>query len=404
MLNGEDIVGGDMLFKISLKIAAVVMLVALTLPVASPTHAATAAIGMFYAGCGNFSVDVTVSGTNDDGNGVDKFRYLITDGNNKKLYQEDATRPINVTAGSMVFNLSYDADGVADGFPGKNPIQFAVIELDSNGNAGSQIQGASYDAPCLPASGKANRSGTFVPPKIVVGTVVAGTPLYQGPGVGPLSLSTQPGAQHLVVYRTPDATWVAIFVGGNDLVWIPASAINADLSRLALPPTRIDGSNPNQAAGGNAPTPAPVSGTTALVLDNLRLRSAPSTAASILAVIPAGTTVPVLGRSSDGTFIQVSYNGQVGWVWAGLVRLSQGSVTSPTGVTARILSDLRLRSAPSLSASILTVIPYGTTVPALGRSADNTFVKVSYNGQVGWVWSGLVRLSQGRVSDLPVAS
>ena len=54
------------------------------------THAATAAIGQFYAGCNNFSIDVTVFGNTDDGGGQDKFRYLITDSNNKTLYQEDA--------------------------------------------------------------------------------------------------------------------------------------------------------------------------------------------------------------------------------------------------------------------------------------------------------------------------
>jgi uncharacterized protein YraI len=61
-----------------------------------------------------------------------------------------------------------------------------------------------------------------------------------------------------------------------------------------------------------------------------------------------------------------------------------------------------MRSAPSFTASIVTVIPYNTTVPALGRSADNVFVQVSYNGQVGWVWKGLVRLSQGTITDLPL--
>src|SRR5882672_755778 len=100
--------------KTLLKVAVALVLVAAIIPALVPAYAATAAVGGFYAGCGNFSVDVAVSGTTNDGNNVDKFRYLITDGNGKKLYQEDATRPINTTQGSVVVNLSYDADGVAD--------------------------------------------------------------------------------------------------------------------------------------------------------------------------------------------------------------------------------------------------------------------------------------------------
>ncbi len=308
-----------------LKVAVALILVAAVFPAVSPAHAATAAIGASYAGCGNFSVDVAVSGNNNDGNNVDKFRYLISDGNGKKLYQEDATRPINTTQGSLVVNLSYDADGVADGGPGKNPITFSVIDLDGNNNPVATLQSVTYQAPCLAVSGIANRSGVFKPPKNVIGTITADTPLYQGPNSGPLNLAARVGANHQVVYRTPDSAWVAIFVGGNDLVWIPASTISADLNSVAVQPTRIDLSS----LVGSGGSSVPAGGVTARVLVTaLRLRAGPSTATQILTVIPFNTVVPVLGRNARSTYVKVDFNGTVGWISVFFVRITGARVAT----------------------------------------------------------------------------
>jgi hypothetical protein len=304
--------------KTLFKMAVIVALVVVALPATAPVWAATAAIGSFYGGCGNFSVDVAITGTNNDGNNVDKFRYLITDGNNKKLYQEDATRALNTTLGSMVFNLSYDADGAADGSPGKNPITFAVQDLDGNNNVVRTIQSVTYNAPCLATVAGVNRSGVFEPPKRVVGTIITDTPLFQGPSSGQLSLAAHVGAHHWVVYRSADAQWVAIFVGGNNLVWIPASTIRADFARLALPPTRIDGSS---LTGNNVVVPlGPI--TARVLVTALRFRAGPSSTAPILTTIPFSTVLPVLGRNARRTYIKVNYNGTFGWVSSFYVRLT----------------------------------------------------------------------------------
>jgi hypothetical protein len=77
----------------------------------------------------------------------------------------------------------------------------------------------------------------------------------------------------------------------------------------------------------------------------------------------------------------------------------------PSGVTGRILVDgLRLRDAPDYRANVIASIPLGTTVPVLGRNAARTYLKVNFNNTAGWVSSGFVRLSAGRVSALPVVS
>jgi hypothetical protein len=314
--------------KTLVKIGVALVLAATVVPAASPVRAATTAIGAFYAGCGNFSLDVAVSGTNNDGNNVDKFRYLITDGNNKKLYQEDATRPLNTTVGSLVVNLPYDADGVADGGPAKNPIKFSVQDLDGNNNVVATLFTVTYDAPCLSASGPVTRTGIFRPPKNVVGTITANTALYQGPNFGQLNLTARAGASHFVIYRSGDAAWVAIFVGGNDLVWIPASTINANLATVPLPPVRIDGSS-LVAAGGSVVPSAPAAGVTArVVVRALRMRSAPSGASAVVTTIPFNTVLPVLGRNAGRTYVKVNFNGTVGWISVFYIRLTGARVAA----------------------------------------------------------------------------
>ena len=296
----------------------------------SRVHAATAGIGQFSAGCSAFSVDVSIYGNTNDGDNRDRVWYYVTDGSGKKLYQEFAWRSVNETAGSVVIDLPYDADGVADGAPASNPIKFQVIELDSNNNLGAVLAAATYDAPCLAASNNADHSGVFFPPKRMFGTVTAVTPFFQGPHSGQLNVFAQPGGQHQVVYRTPDATWVAIFLASNDLLWMPASAISVDLSQVAVSPTQIDRSSLDASSTGiTAPAAAAPSGITGRVLVNgLRLRSAPDYVSPMVTSLPLGAQVAILGRNAARTFVKANYNGSVGWLSAPYVRLSAGTVAA----------------------------------------------------------------------------
>lgn len=82
------------------------------------------------------------------------------------------------------------------------------------------------------------------------------------------------------------------------------------------------------------PTPTPaappaqteVTGTT---LANLRLRQGPGTAYQILDVAPAGTTVPVLARTAANDWVQVEYEGQVGWMAVWYLSLNNTIQTLP---------------------------------------------------------------------------
>lgn len=52
----------------------------------------------------------------------------------------------------------------------------------------------------------------------------------------------------------------------------------------------------------------------------LNLRQAPTTASASLALVPANTSMKVVGRNASSTWFQVEYTGQTGWVSASFVR------------------------------------------------------------------------------------
>jgi len=103
---------------------------------------------------------------------------------------------------------------------------------------------------------------------------------------------------------------------------------------LAPSPTRTFTPPPTPTVATLSPTPPPTATPTrahystrtpvpsatvgvacsALVNYNLNLRAAPNTDSAILAVIPFGSTVAVAGRSEDGGWWVVDYNGRWGWV------------------------------------------------------------------------------------------
>jgi len=56
---------------------------------------------------------------------------------------------------------------------------------------------------------------------------------------------------------------------------------------------------------------------------NLQFRATPSANGQSLGLIPLDTQLPVLGRNGNGTWIQVQFQGQTGWVDGAFVSLTK---------------------------------------------------------------------------------
>ena len=70
---------------------------------------------------------------------------------------------------------------------------------------------------------------------------------------------------------------------------------------------------------------------------------------------------------------------------------------------ARSIYNVAIRSGPGLSYGLQTELPAYTDALLLGRTDDNSWVRVNYEGSEGWVAAWLITAS-GDITNLPVES
>lgn len=77
---------------------------------------------------------------------------------------------------------------------------------------------------------------------------------------------------------------------------------------------------------------------------------------------------------------------------------------SPTNdtITATATSNLHLRTGPGTQNAYIGLVPAGTELPVLERNAAANWVKVEYQGQVGWIAAWFTAV-HGSLSAVPVA-
>lgn len=152
-------------------------------------------------------------------------------------------------------------------------------------------------------------------------------------------------------------------------------------------------------------TPQPVVENAYLVVDVpvLNVRDAPTTSGStVIDKIEQGESYNMLARTVDSNWVLIDNAGEAGWVYAPLtitVNLAVVPVYDstpetppvpdeqlpPTGYTATTQANLRIRTNPVITNNTITTIPRGTSVPILARNSDTSWLKVNYDGLIGWV-------------------
>lgn len=130
--------------------------------------------------------------------------------------------------------------------------------------------------------------------------------------------------------------------------------------------------------------------------DYVRFRSGPSTSYSILGTYNTGKALTITGYSGEWTACTI--DGVSGYVYSQYVKEEDDTVvgpedpddgesgsTEPGYITG---NNVRLRSGPSTSSSILGELFFGNSVTITGVSGDWT--AVTYNGKAGYVFSQYV--------------
>ena len=112
---------------------------------------------------------------------------------------------------------------------------------------------------------------------------------------------------------------------------------------------------------------------------SLNVRSAPSSSASIKTRLPMGSYVTLISKTGSYWYVRYNTSGY-GYCHANYIY----SVSTAVRQVKTTSGSLRVRSAPSTSASILSYLPSGTLVTV--HTADNDFAKIIYNGnKTGYV-------------------
>jgi uncharacterized protein YraI len=156
----------------------------------------------------------------------------------------------------------------------------------------------------------------------------------------------------------------------------------------------------------------------------LNVREAPTTSAAILRRVNQNETYPVIGRNASSTWYQINAGGTIGWVGGGYVVISNGAnipvtdgtrgptvnptpqppINSPFGIVATATPfSVNMRQGPGTSFARVGRLPAGSSAAVIGRSADNQWWQITFNGINGWVSATFARLNTGAdVNRLPI--
>ncbi len=165
-----------------------------------------------------------------------------------------------------------------------------------------------------------------------------------------------------------------------------------------------------------APLAAQDTGVYVTTQDYSSLRTGPNESFERLIVVPPATTLPAIGRSPRSNWLQVEYQGQKGWIWAGLLVWSGDVLTLPVDgvdpapyirrqlVTARFTTDAPIYHREIVASDQVGTLPALTEVELIGRLGGREnglfWVQILYQNQQYWTGSWNLYLLSGDFSDL----
>ena len=218
-------------------------------------------------------------------------------------------------------------------------------------------------------------------PHLVVNT--GNLHIRSGPGISYDSIGTVPGGTKLSVLAMDNGRlWYQVSsVHGNGWVNSFYTVGRGDFSRVPI----------------TSDDPPPITGPHLVVnTGNLNIRSGPSINHRVVASVPGGTKLPVIGIANDRLWYQVESAAGVGWansyytvgrgnfVGVPVTEASEG----PSIPAARVIVNtayLNIRSGPSASTDIVATVGGGTELTVLGMARDRVWYLVEGDFGQGWL-------------------
>jgi uncharacterized protein YgiM (DUF1202 family) len=127
------------------------------------------------------------------------------------------------------------------------------------------------------------------------------------------------------------------------------------------------------------------------------------------------------GEEPEYAWLQINFNGFSGWVNYAVVSVSgdlcavaeaDATISLPddapiADVLGRVLvttlENVNLRASNFASAEVIAVIPYNTTLTAEARDTSGSRIRVTWQGETGWISAAFIDVSAGDLSSLDVA-
>ena len=163
-----------------------------------------------------------------------------------------------------------------------------------------------------------------------------------------------------------------------------------------------------------APTPTitPVEGTAST---QLNVRAEPSTASTVLGIIPPNTRVEIIGKDPGGSWWQVLYPAgtqEKGWVTAQYVTTGStpevpvigGEETNPNeGNVAIVQQQLNVRSGPGADFNSLGTLNPQDVARLMGKDANGAWLQIEFTaGPDGKGWISAAFVQAKGVESLPI--
>lgn len=162
--------------------------------------------------------------------------------------------------------------------------------------------------------------------------------------------------------------------------------------------------------------------------DGVNIRLYPAIGSEVLGFAPAGTVFAAQARSPDNEWVRVDFNLEQAWIGTAVLAVIEGDFatlpvadprsipyggfespragsTSAIGPVQGKLEDsgVRVRSGPGRAYPVLANAPRFTIFEILGRTRNNNWFQVNYEGTLGWVAAFTVTLqAEFDIRTLPV--
>lgn len=218
------------------------------------------------------------------------------------------------------------------------------------------------------------------------------------------------GEEFRITGKNEDGNWWQIDFGG-EIAWIYAPFVTA---------TNAENVPVVGASMAEPPPPAPRTGTAApqtqgaaiSVLGDMNVRSGPGTAYDRIGGAAEGETYDVTGKSQDGQWWQIDFDGRSGWIFAPYVLAAnvenvpvvdapQAGATepgepatetpaTPAGPLATTAGDLNVRAGPGTEYDRIGGANEGEEFAITGRSSDGEWWRIDFEGRSGWLYAPFV--------------